>query len=358
MSQAPMSEAIARRLRRASRKLGTVDPVPMVRPLLERTFSLPQGDGKYAGNALTPGAAPFEPSYSETQPNVLRFTVEPLPPGASNIDRRDEATREMRRLVRGMFGREALHWFDGRSEAWRGFGSGADLTYGAFFGSSYDPDGLFASKVHYETSPNQLGALPVPLLGVVNRTLDLMPSLRPLFTTLACHREHGGQGITFLQRGPLRLADLAPLLRELGLDHQLPGIMQIVGLALGGRFDLPEQSVLLELGHTREGPEVEIHILLGMIPDVPPNFLDLLTLGLSERPRELQAMIRWLQAFTPEDRDWPGNFSILSVRAAAASPPRISLHLRPVEFEVSGRSMPMNGERRDDDEREEMRVAG
>lgn len=359
MSQAPMSDVIVRRLRRASQKLGTADPVPTARSLLERTFSLPQGDGKYAGNSLTPGAAPFEPSYSESQPNVLRFTVEPLAPGASNIDRRDEATREMRRLVRGMFGRDALHWFDGRSEAWRGFGSGADLTYGAFFGSSYDPDGLASSKVYYEMAPYQLDALPVPLLGVVNRAVGMMPRLHPLFSTLSCQREHGGQRVTFLQRGPLRLADLAPLLRELRLDHQLPGIMQIVGLALGGRFDLPERSALLELGHTHEGPEFEIHILLGMIPDVPSNFLDLLTLGLSERPRELQAMIRWLQAFTPEDRDWPGNFSVLSVRATASSPPRISLHLRPVEFEVAERST--NGERReerDDDEREETRMAG
>ena len=74
-----------------------------------------------------------------------------------------------------------------------------------------------------------------------------------------------------------------------------------------------------------------------MIPDVPPNFLDLLTLGLTERPRELQAMLRWLQAFTPEDRDWPGNFSVLSVRVSAQSPPRVSLYLRPAEFEVPQR---------------------
>jgi hypothetical protein len=349
MQQAPMSEAIARRLRRASQKLGTVDPGQTIKPLLDRTFSLPAGDRKYAANALTPGAAPFEPSYSESQPNMLRFTVEPLGPEASKIDRRDEATREMRRLVRGMYGRDALYWFDNRSEAWRGLGSGADLTYGAFFGTSYDQDGLFASKVYYETLPSQLAALPLHLLSLVSKAVGLMPSLHPLFTTLSCQREHGSQRMTFLQRGPLRLAELAPLLQVLRLGQQLPGIMQIIGLALGGRFDLPDRSTLIGLGQTQEGPEFTLEVLLGMIPDVPGNFLDLLTLGMGERPRELQAMIRWLQAFTPEDRDWPGNFSVLSVRTTALSPPRLSLYLRPVEFEIreqliGRRRMRMNGE--------------
>ena len=73
------------------------------------------------------------------------------------------------------------------------------------------------------------------------------------------------------------------------------------------------------------------------MPDVPPNFLDLLAMGLSERPRELQAMLRWLNAFTPESGDWPGNFSVLSVRVTPQSAPRVSLYLRPVEFEVRDR---------------------
>jgi hypothetical protein len=82
---------------------------------------------------------------------------------------------------------------------------------------------------------------------------------------------------------------------------------------------------------------VEVYALLGMIPDLPPNFLDLLVMGLRERPRELQAMMRWLNAFTPESADWPGNFSVLSVRVTPRSPARVSLYLRPVEFEMRDR---------------------
>src|SRR5215831_8655396 len=110
----PLSDAVARRLRRASHRLGTVDPVPAIKPLLDRTFSLPEGDRRYADNALTPGAAPFEPSFSELQPRVLRFSLEPLGPNASTIERRDEATREMRNLVGNLLSRDALRWFDQR----------------------------------------------------------------------------------------------------------------------------------------------------------------------------------------------------------------------------------------------------
>src|SRR6185295_7470856 len=137
-------------------------------------------------NSLVPGAAPLEPSFSELEPKVLRFTVEPLGPFAGAVDRRDESTREMRRLVRDFFGRDALHWFDEQSEEWRDSGSGSRLQYGAFFGSSYDHDGLYSSKVYYETQPNQLSALPPALLALVATALRAMPNLVPLFTSIAC----------------------------------------------------------------------------------------------------------------------------------------------------------------------------
>jgi len=301
---------------------------------LEKTFSLPAGDPRYAVNSLTPGAAPLEPSFSELEPTVLRFTVEPLGPSAGPIDRRDEATREMRRLVRQFFGHDALHWFDENSEEWRDSGSGSRLHYGAFFGTSYDQDGLATSKVFYETRPDQMQSLPLPLFRVVATALRTMPNLVPLFTSLACRREHGSQRMTFLHRGNLRLADLAPLLDELGLVQYHSGLMQTFGLALGGRFELPDNAVLVAVEHGHHGPELELYVLLGMIPDLPRNFLDLLAMGLRERPRELNAMLRWLGAFTPEDGDWPGNFSVLSVKISPHGPPRVSLYLRPVEFEI------------------------
>jgi hypothetical protein len=161
-----------------------------------------------------------------------------------------------------------------------------------------------------------------------------MPNLVPLFTSITCRRHHGNHRMTFLHGGVLRLADLGPLLVQFDLADQLSGIMQTFGLALGGRFELPDKSVLIALEQGHQGPEVEIYVLLGMIPDLPRNFLDLLAMGLNERPRELDAMLRWLAAFTPESGDWPGNFSVLSVKTSREGPPHVSLYLRPVEFEI------------------------
>jgi hypothetical protein len=119
----------------------------------------------------------------------------------------------------------------------------------------------------------------------------------------------------------------------------MPGLLQAVGLTLGGRFDLPPRSCLVAFGQDAEGfPEFELYVLLGMIPDVPANFLQLLSLGLSERPRQLLALERWLAAFTPEDDVWPGRFSILSLRTGRSTAPRVSIYLRPAEFELPVRA--------------------
>ncbi|MGE0853681.1 MAG: hypothetical protein AB7O44_29395 [Hyphomicrobiaceae bacterium] len=329
----PLARKVAERLSQAARALGAADPTPPLGGLLDRTFPLPAGDPRYGRNALTPMAAPFEPSFSELQPGKLRFTIEPLPPHASGVDRRDEATREMRRLVGTFLGRETLRWFDERSEPWRGFGGG-NLDYGAFFGASTDRDGLYASKVYYEMQPHQIDQLPAGLFGLVATVLRLMPGLCPLFTTISAQRDFGGQRLTFAVPSSLKLADLGPAFEALGLGGRLAGVMQILGLVLGGRFELPPMSTLLAFGQTPAGPEAEIYVQLDRIPDLPAEFLNLLTLGLAERPRELVALSRWMSAFTPEDEVWPGRFSILSVRVSRGAAPRVSLYLRPVEFEL------------------------
>lgn len=341
-SSLPLAQELQSKLTSVSRALGAADPFLPVRDLFMRTFPYPLGDPRYRDNALMPMAPPFEPSFSESQPGLVRYTIEPLPPEASAIDRRDESTREMRRLIDGHMGRDALHWFDRASEPWRGFGgANGQLNYGAFFGNSFDRNGLYASKVYYETPQGRvaLDDLPMGLARIVEAAVAMVPGLLPLFTTIAAQRDQAGQRLTFAATQPLRLADLQPVLDVLGLGHRLPGIMQMIGLVLGGRFELPANSLLLAFGNGPNGPDFEIYVLLNAIPDVPPSFLSLLTLGLAERPRGLQALERWMSAFTPEDEYWPGRFSIFSLRTDAASPPRISLYLRPVEFELPADAM-------------------
>src|SRR5262249_23782992 len=154
---------------------------------------------------------------------------EPLGPDSSPITRRDETTRQMRRLVGMIFGGDALRWFDGRSEEWRGMAGHGRLQFGAWFGNAYDGDGLQAAKGYYELSPGQIAALPPVLAALVRAAAETMPTLVPIFVTITCRRQTGHQRVTFAHRGPLRVADLGPLLTRLGMGQQLPGLMQVVG---------------------------------------------------------------------------------------------------------------------------------
>lgn len=329
-----VSNLVKRSLRSASRALGTRDPLPYLDGLIDRTFYLPDDDTSYANNSLTPGAVPYEPSFSESEPKILRFTIEPLGPNAPPVARRDEATREMRRLISPIFGRDALRWFDSRSEEWRGFGGMSWMNYGAWFGSAFDEDGLYAAKIYYELLPSQIDALSPGLAQLTRQVMTEMPGLMPIFTSIGCKKEAGSQRVTFLHRGALAVTALGPLMNRLGIGHQLPSLMRIVGVALGGRFELPPGGVLVGVRDTADGAELKLEILLAAIPDLPARFLDLLKLGLAERPRQLAALSRWLEAFGMDDASEQGHFSVLSIRVTPNSPARISLYVRPIEFEM------------------------
>ncbi len=330
----PVKNLVTRSLHSAAQALGTRDPMPYIGDLIDRTFYLPDDDVSYARNRLTPGAVPYEPSFSEAEPNILRFTIEPLGPEASPVSRRDEATREMRRLIQPMFGRDALRWFDGRSEEFRGFGGMSWMNFGAWFGSAFDEDGLYATKIYYELLPTQIDALSPSLAMLTRRVMAEMPTLMPIFTSIGCKRDTGSQRVTFLHRGPLTISALGPLMNSLGIGHQLPSLMRIVGVALGGRFELPPGGVLVGIREGPDGVELKLEVLLAAIPDLPSRFLDLIKLGLAERPRQLIALTRWLDAFGVDDIAQQGHFSVLSIRVTPTTQARISLYVRPIEFEM------------------------
>jgi hypothetical protein len=331
----PMAAHVKQSLRHASQALGVRDPLPIVGAMIDRTFYRPEDDVAYADNRLTPGAVPFEPSFSEAEPDTLRFTIEPLGPGASPVDRRNEATNEMRRLIAPLFGRDALNWFDARSEEWRGFGGLGWMSYGAWFGSAFDEDGLYGAKIYYELAPSQIDALAPNLARLTRLAMSVMPGLMPIFTSIGCKRDAGTQRVTFMHRGSLSLSALGPLMNRLGIGHQLPSLMRVVGMALGGRFELPNGGVLIGLRDTPAGVEMKLEVLLAAVPDLPSRFLDLLRLGLAERPRQVAALERWLGAFGVDDANEPGHFSVLSVTVTPNAQARINLYVRPIEFQLS-----------------------
>lgn len=330
----PLSAPLKSRLMTAARALRTADPTRYVNGIIEDSFAYPVGDRRYAHNHMVPGATPFVPKFQSEQQRALSFALEPLP-GASAMDRRDSTTREMRRLVGDNFGRSALKWYDDASESERSLGRGSAMNYGAFFGSSFDADGLQTATVTYEGGTNTPNNVNPALARLVMSAMAAMPGMRPVFTTLVAGRDYGSQWVTFLLTNGFRLTEMQPMLDELGLGQRLAGILQVVGVALGGRFDIPPGAALVAFGRGPEGVSLELQVMLDAIPDVPPNFLQLLTMNLRERPRELSALERFLEAFTPENNIWPGRFSVLSIRIGPSGPPRIGLSLRPVEFEIS-----------------------
>lgn len=335
MYSEPMSNRVKSRLMTAATRLRTADPNRFVGSMLEDSFRYPHGDPLYGNNPVEPGAAPLRSQFATKHPRSLSFELEPLGPRASGSDRRDFTTRAMRKLVNDNFGSAALKWYDGASEGFRSHGRSHALNYGAIFGSSFDGGGLESATVSYESGDSAIGQVNPHLARLIGNAMAALPGMRPVFTTLVAGRDHGAQWMTFLLTNDLRLSELEPMMQELDLGGRLAPIMQVIGVALGGRFDLPGGSTLVSFGRGPSGVEMELQVMLDAIGDVPPNFLQLLTMNLRERPSELTALERFLEAFTPEDQVWPGRFSILGIRIGASGPARISLFLRPVEFEIA-----------------------
>jgi hypothetical protein len=340
------SEVAKRRLTLASRRLGTIDPVATIGGLIERSFELPLGDPRYGRNQLTPGHIPLEHSFSEMAPGALRLDMEPLGPEATPHSRQQEAGREMRRVVGDSFGASALRWFDTRSEPWRGSRLHGSAQFGAWFGLGVDGTGVQEAKVYYEMRAEDLDALPPNLQHAARVSMEVLPGLVPVFCSIACGRKRGAQRLYFFHRGDLRLMDLEPLLNRLGIGNQLPSLLAAAGVVLGGRFVLPEGSVILGLRDTERGMELKLDVLLAGVPDPPANMYDLVNLVLSERPQSQKLLRHWVQALTPDHLDGPGNISVVSFRVMPTMGARCSIYLRPSGYQQTGRQNPGPGAER------------
>ena len=333
MSTIRAADVAKRRLSIAARRLGAADPVHAIGELIDRSFDLPLGDPRYGSNALTPGHFPLEHSFSELASDALRLDFDPLGPQASPLAKQQEASREMRRLVHQNFGAPALAWFDERSEPWRrGHLAGASR-FGAWFGMGTDPSGLQEAKVYYELRDGDLDGLPPNLQHAARVAMSTLPGLVPIFTSIACGRKRGAQRLYFFHRGDLRLLDLEPLLHQLGIGSQLPSLLAATGVVLGGRFVLPDGSVILGLRDTSRGIEMKLDVMIAAFPDPPSQMYDLMRMAMSERPASLRALSHWAQALTPDDDEGPGSISVASFRVHGDAGTRCSIYIRPNGYE-------------------------
>ncbi len=307
-------------LRTASRVLGTVDPSGPVTGLLDGALPMPPGDPAYRTRRA------FEPRFSETSGGSLAFSVQVPENGPGGSGGVAAASHEVRHLLGSNFGRQALLWFDrhtDRSQATAADGDSATVV------SAFDRDGFREAQVTYLWGPWFTEGLPEVARRVGEVVMTTVPGAQPAFTTVRAARQSGSQAMSFRLVAELPLAALKPMMDQLGLGHQHQSLMTAVAFALGARYNLPAGCCLLTFRPMRHGIELRLDVDLELVPDLPENIADLLALELSERPRSLHALERWVAAFSPEDEESPGSLSVFSITVRPDLAARLSLHIRP-----------------------------
>lgn len=331
------AESAKQLLHAASQRLHTANPAPMVGPVLEDSMPLPPGDAAYAS-----GQPPLEPSFSEVSGRNLAFMMNTAGPYAPPSDRLETATRAMRWMVENQFGPDALYWLDGRMEPVRGR-SGRAVHWGGRFGAGFDRDGVMESLVTLEWGADLMDSLPPHLFRLARLAQELIPGLRPAFSSVRCGRRSGSQQITFAVEYPLPLSALKPLMDQIGLGHQHAGLMSTTAFLLGARFTLPPHTAMLSLLPTRAGPELRLDVNLDALPDPPQQLAALLRLQMGERPTSLRQLEEWLTALTPDGHSGPGSVTVLSIRVRPDMAARVALYLRPAALAGDGGAVAVPG---------------
>lgn len=295
-------------LKAAARHLETIDPNPVMGSAIADAVSMSRRE------------TPLAPQFAESAPGSLSLLVHP---GGSTHDRVRLSTEAARGLVSRHFGRDAARWLDSRIE------QAADARSEAFFGGGFDRDGVSESVLGFDLHDRHVDGLPRALASLARKALDSLPDARVLSTMVRCGRTSGTQQVTVMPTSELPLAQLRGLMNEIGLGHQHPSLMSAAAFLLGARFTLPRESSRVTLRPIRNGVEMRLDVILEKIPDPPPQLLSLLRLWMTERPRSVQGLDRWLSAFTPDGFPHAGDVTVLSVWVRPDVAARMALFLRP-----------------------------
>lgn len=322
-------DTLARRARsllsQAAGRLGTANPVEDLGAAIDESLGVPFGDPR--------DESPLSTQYSEQTPEQLNFVMRAAGRGVTGADRIHTASQTMTTLVDRQFGHAARHWLDKQLEAIKSQDNGRRSQWGAALGSAYDRSGLAESYLHCEWGPSLMDALPAPLHRIARVALEAMPGLRPAIVSVRCGRSAGTQQLSFESERPLALAGLQPLMEQLGLGNRHAALMSAVAFILGARFVLPADAAMLTLRPLRQGVEMRLDVSLDAIPDLPSQLMALTRLQMTERPRSVQGMDRWLMALTPDGYPGPGTVSVLSVWVRPDLPARVALYLRPASLD-------------------------
>jgi hypothetical protein len=307
MSSTESARRTAHLLRTAARYLDTIDPNPVMGHAIADAISMT-------------ASTPLAPQFAESSPGSLSLLVNP---GGATRERVDLSTEAARGLVRRHFGAGAARWLDGRIE------QAKDARSEAFFGGAFDRDGVAEGVMGFDVAERHVDLLPRGLASLARTALSTIPNPRVLSTMVRCGRAAGTQQVTVEAGSDIALADLRTLMDEIGLGHQHPSLMSSTAFLLGARFTLPGGTSRVTLRPIRDGVEMRLDVMLEKIPDPSPQLMSLLRLWMTERPRSVSALDRWLSAFTPEGFPNAGDVTVLSVWVRPNVPARMALFLRP-----------------------------
>src|SRR5688500_14895516 len=114
-----------------------------------------------------------------------------------------------------------------------------------------------------------MDSLSAPLFNATKMTIHSLQCVRPAYSSIRCGRYSGTQQVTLTVESALPLANLQPLMQNLGLGHQHAGLMSACALILGARFTLPPDTSTITLRPLRNGIEFRLDVMLEALPDTP-----------------------------------------------------------------------------------------
>ncbi|WP_143050001.1 hypothetical protein [Asanoa ishikariensis] len=294
-----------------ARRLGTADPGDRLGDVLAGAFARPMDDAAYRGNALVPGGWPLEVSFSEERPDRLRLDLQPS----------DVECLPVRRRARTLtvVGRHAGTGFHRRYAAWRPY-LRADR-FGAFLGAEFGPDDLTSVKAYLELDPAVApAALPGRLGAAASMVAAHVPGVVPHLVAIGGGLDGPLERVYLACRGGLRILALDGLLAGLGLRHRLPALAATVAELTGGRLLLPEDAALVAVAERAGGLDLKVELLSDALAGPAEAAIERLLL---DRPSSLAAFRRWRHAVGPAVTT-----SVVSVRLAGDSPPRLNVYQR------------------------------
>lgn len=304
--------AVLARVTAAARHFGVADPVSHLGDVLTRTFARPPTDPAYRTNCLQPGELPLEWSFSEADPDALRIELQPFDPDLAPEQRLRRALAVLLPLVSSHHGPALAAQFAaavGNCDL-----SHAGGQFGAFLGVVVRPRAAPQFKLYVELDPEAKHPQ--------CRDGPNIPGVVPHFRSVAVGRGVVAERAYFLCGDGLRLLDLESLCNALGMPDRFPALLVTVLGLTDGEFYLPPRSALLGIRRTRTVAELKVELVSGIA--ISPD-------GLAGRVARLLAPAavvpfrRWLKIVHVDNvRKLP--VSIVSVRATATQPPRLSVY--------------------------------